>query len=88
MSLHICADSPEPSLLVYVEYGSRGKPRPNIRPLAPLDTTKWAFKGGVCAYAVSNSYTIGYLDVEILQVNIIRTGGQSWYNYFIPPTSV
>ena len=29
-----------------------------------------------------------HLYVEILQVNIIRTGGQSLYNYFIPNASV
>ena len=36
-SLHMLAVWSEPSLLAYTKYGSRGKPRQQIRPLALLD---------------------------------------------------
>ena len=46
-SLHICAVSPEPSLLTNTKYGSRRRLRPNHRPLAQLNMSAWAFKGGL-----------------------------------------
>ena len=39
--------SPEPSLLAYGRLG------PEFKPLAPLDISTWAFKGGFCTYMVS-----------------------------------
>ena len=42
-NLRICADSPEPLLLVYTMYGSK-IPRLTFRPPAPLDMA-WAFIG-------------------------------------------
>ena len=33
VSLCKCADSPEPSLLVYTKYGHKGRLRPKFRPL-------------------------------------------------------
>ena len=33
--------------------------------------------------AISNSYTMGFSEWIIF-----RTGGQTWYSYFIPPKSV
>ena len=35
--LRICAVLPEPSLFAHMKYGSRGRVRPKIRHLAPLD---------------------------------------------------
>ena len=38
---------------------------------------------------ISNSYTMGCPPVLYFSSWIIlRTGGQTWYNYFIPPTSM
>ena len=34
---------PEPLLLKYSKYGSRGRLRPNLDPLAPLDTSAWVY---------------------------------------------
>ena len=42
--LRIRAVSPEPSLFVYMKYGSRWRVRPNIRYLAPLDGCACAFE--------------------------------------------
>ena len=36
-SLRICTDSPKPLLFAHMKYGSRGRVRPKIRHLAPLD---------------------------------------------------
>ena len=42
-----CADFSEPSLLVYTKFGCRRRLRPNVRPQGPLETSEWAFKGGL-----------------------------------------
>ena len=34
-----------------IKYGSRGRLRPNICPLAMLNISAWSFKGGFCANA-------------------------------------
>ena len=47
VSVHICTVWPEPLLLTYIEYGSRGRSEPIIRPLVKLDTSEWT-------YAISN----------------------------------
>ena len=47
MSLHICAVLSEPALLTNTKYGSGERLRPNCRPLAPLNMSEWAFKGGL-----------------------------------------
>ena len=38
VSLSICADSREPSLLAYTKYGRRYRPRTKFSPIVPLDT--------------------------------------------------
>ena len=62
-SLRTCAVSSEPSLLAYTKYGSRGGLRPKFKHLTPLDTPVCAFKGGICAYAIST--TISYYGLYI-----------------------
>ena len=52
-SLHICADSPELSLLAYTKYGCRWKFIPKYRPLALLRMSAWMFIRGISAYAIS-----------------------------------
>ena len=49
--------------------------------LLPKITLRW----GIC-----NSYTMGCPAVrgDNPRALALRTGGQTWYNYFIPPTSV
>ena len=39
LSMHIGAVSPEPSMLACTKYGSRGRLRPNFRPLDPQQKT-------------------------------------------------
>ena len=52
-------------------------------------TYSWVFSG---ARSLSNSYTMGCLPVRddnpraFSEWIILRTGGQIWYNYFMPPT--
>ena len=55
--------------------------------------TCMAFPGhahsSLTAILLSNSYTMGCPPVRGFSLWVIlRTGGQAWYNYFIPPTSV
>ena len=59
VSLCKCADSPEPWLLPYTKYGSRGRLGPKFRPLALLDASTWAFFEDLCAYAVSTKILCG-----------------------------
>ena len=58
-SLRICADSPKPSLLSYTKQWSSWSRWSNIRPLAQFDTSKRAFKGILCAYAISIKISSG-----------------------------
>ena len=41
------------ALFLVSKYGRRGRLRPKIRPLTPLDTSAWFFKLGFFAYGVS-----------------------------------
>ena len=43
-SLRVRAISPEPSLFAHMKYGSRGRVRPKIRHLAPVDGCACAFE--------------------------------------------
>ena len=53
MSLCICADLPEPSLLAYTKYGCRLRLRPKFRHIAPLETAARACIVGFYPYAIS-----------------------------------
>ena len=57
-SLRKCADSPDPSLLAYTNYGCRWRFRIKFRPLALLVTSAWALKGGFCASVISTKNTV------------------------------
>ena len=53
VSLCICTDSPEPSLLAYTKYGYSRRPRQIFKLLAMLDSSARAFVDDICAYAKS-----------------------------------
>ena len=57
-SLRICAVSPKPSLFTHMKSGSRGRVRPKIRHLAPLDgcacaTEEWITEDEKCQNLMS-----------------------------------
>ena len=62
-SLRISTFSSELSLLSYTKYGNRGRLRPKMGCLSPLDMPAWEFKGGVCEYVVcgKNSRVLTHL---------------------------
>ena len=53
VSLRICTDAPESSLLAYTKYGCRWSIRPKFRHLTSLDNSALTFIWGICAYAES-----------------------------------
>ena len=50
VSLCVCTDSSEPSLLTYIKYGCRWKLRPNFKTRALLGMAVLTFICGICAF--------------------------------------
>ena len=66
-SLCIQAVSPEPSLFAQTKYGCRGRVRPNMRQLAPLDSCACAFE----EFTEDEKY-------HNLRINIMKKYQQKW----------
>ena len=75
VSLHICADSPEPSLIAHIKYGSRRRVQPKIRHLAPLDGCVCTFEEWVTENEKSHNL-MRWLKCELILQQTLKI---KWY---------